>query len=41
MPEIFKEQQDIDYGKQTDRYCDKQIVKFITTLSTLSMDISI
>ena len=41
MPDFFKEQQDIDYGKQTDRYCDKQIVKFITTLSTLSMDISI
>lgn len=37
MPDFFKEQQDIDYGKQTDRYCDKQIVKFITTLSTLSM----
>lgn len=41
MPEFFKEQQDIAYGKQADRYCDKQIVKFITTLSTLSMDISI
>lgn len=37
MPEFFKEQQDIDYGKQTDRYCDKQIVKFITTLSTVSI----
>ena len=37
MPEFFKEQQDIDYGKQTDRYCDKQIVKFIIILSTLSM----
>ena len=37
MSDFFKEQQDIDYGKQTDRYCDKQIVKFITTLSTLSM----
>lgn len=37
IPNFWEEQQNIDYGKQADKYCDRQIVKFIATSSTLSM----
>lgn len=37
IPNFWEEQQNIDYGKKADKYCDRQIVKFIATSSTLSM----